>query len=83
MNGKELAERVLALYPRMKVLFTSAYTETAVVHQEALSSGAALLQKPFTPAELARKVREVLAARNKGNGAGPGIAPETACAGNP
>jgi CheY-like chemotaxis protein len=63
LNGKELAERVLALYPRTKVLFTSAYTENAIIHQEVLSSGTALLQKPFTPSELAHKVREVLASK--------------------
>jgi len=60
LNGKELSERVLALHPETSILFTSAYTENAIIHQEALDPGAPILQKPFTPSALARKVREVL-----------------------
>jgi CheY-like chemotaxis protein len=60
MSGKELADRVQALYPHTKVLFTSAYTENAIVHQGVLDKGVALLQKPFTPSALANKIREVL-----------------------
>jgi PAS domain S-box-containing protein len=60
MSGKELADRVRALYPHTKILFTSAYTENAIVHQGVLDKGVALLQKPFTPSALANKVREVL-----------------------
>jgi CheY-like chemotaxis protein len=60
MSGKELSERVRALYPRIRILFTSAYTANAIVHQGVLDQGVALLQKPFTPSALARKLREVL-----------------------
>jgi two-component system, cell cycle sensor histidine kinase and response regulator CckA len=60
MSGKELSERVQALYPYTKVLFTSAYTENTIVHQGVLNKGLALLQKPFTPSGLAHKLREVL-----------------------
>jgi len=60
MSGKELADRVRALYPHTKILFTSAYTENAIVHQGVLNPGIILLQKPFTPSALAHKVREVL-----------------------
>ena len=60
MSGKELADRVHALFPQTKILFTSAYTENAVVHQGVLDKGVALLQKPFTPSALAHKLREVL-----------------------
>ena len=60
MSGKELADRVRALYPHTRILFTSAYTENAIVHQGVLDKGVALLQKPFTPSALAHKLREVL-----------------------
>jgi PAS domain S-box-containing protein len=60
MSGKELADRVRVLYPHTRILFTSAYTENAIVHQGALDQGVRLIQKPFTPSALARKVREVL-----------------------
>jgi two-component system cell cycle sensor histidine kinase/response regulator CckA len=60
MSGKELSERIRALYPHTKILFTSAFTENAFVHQGVLDKGVTLLQKPFTPSVLARKLREVL-----------------------
>ncbi len=60
MSGKELAERVRALYPHTRILFTSAYTENAIMQQGVLMKGVALLQKPFTPSALAHKLREVL-----------------------
>ena len=60
MSGKELADRVRALYPHIRILFTSAYTENAIIHQGVLDKGVALLQKPFTPSALAHKLREVL-----------------------
>jgi CheY-like chemotaxis protein len=60
MSGRELAERVRVLSPHTKILFTSASTENAIIHQGVLDPGVALLQKPFTPSALAHKVREVL-----------------------
>ena len=59
-SGKELSERVRAVYPHARILFTSASSEKAFVHPGKLNPGAALLQKPFTPSALAFKVREVL-----------------------
>jgi two-component system cell cycle sensor histidine kinase/response regulator CckA len=60
MSGKELADRVRALYPQARILFSSAYTENAIVHQAVLDKSVALLQKPFTPSALAHKLREML-----------------------
>jgi two-component system cell cycle sensor histidine kinase/response regulator CckA len=60
MSGKELADRVRAVSPHTRVLFTSDYTENAIVHQGVLDKGMALLQKPFTPSALANKLREML-----------------------
>jgi PAS domain S-box-containing protein len=60
MSGKELADRVQVLYPHTKILFTSAYTENAIVNQGVLNKGVVVLQKPFTPSALAHKLREIL-----------------------
>jgi two-component system, cell cycle sensor histidine kinase and response regulator CckA len=60
MNGPELAERIRAIRPEIKVLFTSGYTEHAVVNNGMLSPEMNFLHKPFTPQAVARKVREVL-----------------------
>jgi two-component system, cell cycle sensor histidine kinase and response regulator CckA len=60
MSGPELAKRLLALRPDLKVLFVSGYTDDAIIHQGVLSSDTAFLQKPFTTEALAKKIREVL-----------------------
>jgi two-component system, cell cycle sensor histidine kinase and response regulator CckA len=62
IGGRELAERVLAIRPEIKILYMSGYTDQAVVHQGILGSDAPLLQKPFTLATLTMKLREILAA---------------------
>jgi two-component system cell cycle sensor histidine kinase/response regulator CckA len=62
LGGTALAERLRDMYPRLKVLFISGYTDQTIIHHSLLELGAAFLQKPFTPELLARKVREVLAA---------------------
>jgi len=59
-GGRELAEAALALRPALKVLFTSGYTENAIVHQGRLDPGVSLLSKPYRRDELARHVRKVL-----------------------
>ncbi|HUK92063.1 MAG TPA: PAS domain S-box protein [Blastocatellia bacterium] len=59
-GGKELADRVKAARPDVKALFITGYTDNAIVHHGRLSPGIDILQKPFTPSDLVRKVREVL-----------------------
>ena len=60
VSGSELAERLGALAPDMRILFMSGYSDEAVVRHGVLSEAAAFLEKPFTEKALARKVREVL-----------------------
>jgi CheY-like chemotaxis protein len=60
MNGRELAQGLASSHSDMKVLYMSGYTENAVVHDGVLDSGMALLLKPFTRDQLAKRVRELL-----------------------
>jgi PAS domain S-box-containing protein len=59
MNGRELAERLAAMRPGLKVLFMSGYTDDAAV-RHGVAAGSPFIQKPMTPETLQRKVREVL-----------------------
>lgn len=61
MMGSELAQRAVTLRPQLKVLYTSGYPYDAVVQNGQLAPGVEMLQKPFTPDQLARKLHRVLA----------------------
>jgi PAS domain S-box-containing protein len=60
MGGKELANQLKLLRPDVKVLYTSGYTDDAIVHHGVLEPGTHFLQKPFSPKTLTHKMREVL-----------------------
>ena len=60
MNGAELATRLREERPGLRVLYTSGYTDDAIVRQGVLLAGLAFIGKPFAPAQLARRVRELL-----------------------
>jgi CheY-like chemotaxis protein len=60
MSGRELADRLVRERPDLKVLYMSGYTDSAVVNNGVLDGDMEFLQKPFSPAVLTRKVRQVL-----------------------
>jgi CheY-like chemotaxis protein len=62
MNGRQLADEARKRQPGLRVLFTSGYTENAIVHQGRLDPGVFLLAKPYRNSDLAVKVRQVLSA---------------------
>jgi PAS domain S-box-containing protein len=70
VSGRELAEELHKRRDAMKVLYMSGYTDNAVVNTGILHKEVAFLQKPFTPAALTEKVREVLETGVRTRGAG-------------
>ena len=61
MNGRQLADEAARRRPELKTLFTSGYTENAIVHHGRLDSGVLLLAKPYRKSELAKMLRTALA----------------------
>jgi PAS domain S-box-containing protein len=61
MNGRQLVDEAVKRRPGLKTLYTSGYTENAIVHHGRLDSGVLLLAKPYRKAELARMIRLALA----------------------
>jgi YesN/AraC family two-component response regulator len=59
-SGVELADRLRLDRPNLRVLYMSGYTDNAIVRNGMLGESAAFLQKPFTPEELLRKLRQVV-----------------------
>jgi PAS domain S-box-containing protein len=60
MNGRLLVDEALKRRPALKILYTSGYTENAIVHHGRLDSGVLLLAKPYRKPELARMIRLAL-----------------------
>ena len=60
MNGRRLVDEALRRRPDLKTLFTSGYTENAIVHHGRLDSGVLLLAKPYRKSDLARMIRQAL-----------------------
>ncbi|MVT67835.1 response regulator [Bradyrhizobium pachyrhizi] len=61
MNGRQVADAVIAKLPSVRVLFTSGYTEDAIIHHGRLDPDVTLLPKPYRKSDLARMIRQVLA----------------------
>ena len=68
MNGRDLAEMAKRLRPRLRILYTSGYTENAIIHHGRLDPGVHLLQKPYRSVDLAKKLRVVLNEHDGKNG---------------
>jgi PAS domain S-box-containing protein len=60
MSGRELWERLSGPFPQLRCLFMSGYTANVIAHHGVLDAGVHFLQKPFSAADLARKLREIL-----------------------
>lgn len=60
MDGRELADRISRIFPHIRILFMSGYVGDAKILQAVQDAGARFLEKPFTRASLARKIREAL-----------------------
>jgi CheY-like chemotaxis protein len=65
-NGQVLAERLVASYPRIKVLYISGYTDSFIAGHGVLGADSNLLNKPFTEEALIHKVRDVLDSSKQG-----------------
>ena len=60
MNGREFADQLLEIRPRIKVLFVSGYTDDALIRQGVRREEVSFLHKPFTRQVLTHKVRDIL-----------------------
>jgi CheY-like chemotaxis protein len=60
MNGRQLADELQRTRPDLRVLYTSGYTENAIIHHGRLDSGVLLLAKPYRKSDLARAIRKAL-----------------------
>jgi len=60
INGRKLAEEISRVRPGLRVLFTSGYTENAIVHHGRLDAGVLLLAKPYRKSDMAIMIRKAL-----------------------
>ncbi|MBR1210054.1 CHASE3 domain-containing protein [Bradyrhizobium sp. JYMT SZCCT0180] len=60
MSGRQLADEVVKHRPGIRVLYTSGYTDNAIVHQGRLDPGVLLLSKPYRKSQLAKMIRQAL-----------------------
>ncbi len=60
MGGPELARRLAPAHPQMKILYMSGYTDDAIIHHGVLDRTVQLVEKPFSPRDLVRRVRRIL-----------------------
>ena len=60
MNGRELSDQVARRRPGTRVLYTSGYTDNAIIHHGRLDEGVLLLSKPYRKSQLAGMVRVAL-----------------------
>jgi CheY-like chemotaxis protein len=60
MNGRQLADKIRQDRPALKTLFTSGYTENAIIHHGRLDAGVLLLAKPYRKSDLAQMIRKAL-----------------------
>ncbi|WP_321471540.1 response regulator [uncultured Paludibaculum sp.] len=72
-SGKELADRLAERWPGLKVLFTSGYADDAMARHGLPPQGSNFIQKPFSPEQLALKVREILLVRDREDGGSSGL----------
>jgi CheY-like chemotaxis protein len=61
LNGRQLADEIQKVRPELKVLFTSGYTENAIIHHGRLDEGVLLLAKPYRKSDMATMIRKALA----------------------
>ena len=78
LRSPELARKARVRLPDIAVLFTSGYTENAIVHGGRLDAGVELLPKPYSREDLARKIRHVLANQQQRNQARPSLSAPSA-----
>ena len=76
ISTREFTRRAQEMHPRIHILYTSGYTQNAIVHNGKLDDDALLLSKPYRKDELARKLRSVFAGTARGAIAPPGAIPD-------